>query len=66
MSLSNLTQSLRTFHEDEDGIEAIQVVMIVAIAAIVLIAVMTTGDEIYKWMKDKWSGGQGLKGKKIG
>jgi len=32
-----LTDRIQQFHEDEDGMEAIQVVMIVAIAAIVLI-----------------------------
>ena len=52
--LKKLTQPLSAFHDDEDGIEAIQVVMIVAIAAIVLIAVMTIGDEILEWLKEKW------------
>ncbi len=50
------------FHHDEDGIEAVQVIMIVAIAAIVLIAVMTVGQEIMDWLKEKWSD---LKGKDI-
>lgn len=63
MQLSQVTNSLRSFHEDEDGIEALQVVMIVAIAAIVLIAVMTVGDEVYQWMKEKWDE---LRGKSIG
>ena len=62
-NISQLNSALRTFHEDEEGIEALQVVMIVAIAAIVLIAVMTVGDDVYKWMKEKW---EALKGKNIG
>ena len=51
-----------SFHKDEDGIEAVQVIMIVAIAAIVLIAVMTVGQEIMDWLKEKWNE---LKGKSI-
>ncbi len=50
------------FHNDEDGIEAIQVIMIVAIAAIVLIAVMTVGQEVMDWLKEKWGD---MKGKDI-
>jgi Flp pilus assembly pilin Flp len=52
----------RAFHDDENGIEAIQVVMIVAIAAIVLIAVMTVGKEVVKWAKDQWAN---LKGQTV-
>jgi Flp pilus assembly pilin Flp len=54
--------ALDIFHKDEDGIEAVQVIMIVAIAAIVLIAVMTVGQEVLDWLKEKWSE---LKGKNI-
>lgn len=50
------------FHNDEDGIEAIQVIMIVAIAAIVLIAVMTVGQEVLDWLKEKW---KAMKGKDV-
>jgi Flp pilus assembly pilin Flp len=53
---------LESFHNDEDGIEAVQVIMIVAIAAIVLIAVMTVGQEVLDWLKQKWGD---LKGKDI-
>lgn len=52
--LKKLTKPFAAFHEDEDGIEALQVVMIVAIAAIVLIGFMTVGKEIFGWMKEKW------------
>jgi len=53
--IKKLTKPFSAFHEDEDGIEAIQVVMIVAIAAIVLIAFMTVGQEVFTWMKEKWN-----------
>ena len=51
-----------SFNDEEDGIEAVQVIMIVAIAAIVLIAVMTVGQEVMDWLKQKWNE---LKGKDI-
>ncbi len=53
---------LRRLHEDEDGIEAVQVIMIVAIAAIVLIGVMTVGQEVMDWLKEKWNE---LRGKSV-
>jgi len=53
---------LRQLHEDEDGIEAVQVIMIVAIAAIVLIGVMTVGQEVMDWLKEKWNE---LRGKSV-
>lgn len=53
--LRKLFEPLQSFHEDEDGIEAIQVVMIVAIAAIILIGFMTVGKEVFSWMKEKWN-----------
>jgi hypothetical protein len=34
----NLTDVLRGFHADEDGMEAVQVVMVVAIGAVILLA----------------------------
>jgi Flp pilus assembly pilin Flp len=62
MKITTRVPEIRAFHEDENGIEAIQVVMIVAIAAIVLIAVMTVGQEVFTWAKEKWDA---LKGKNI-
>lgn len=62
MKSSSMLPDFRAFHEDENGIEAIQVVMIVAIAAIVLIAVMTLGQEVFTWAKEKWDA---LRGKNI-
>jgi Flp pilus assembly pilin Flp len=63
MKVTNWSNVIRNFHDDEDGIEALQVVMIVAIAAIVLIAVMTLGQSVYEWMDEKWNE---LNGKSIG
>ena len=63
MPLSKIKKQLAAFHNDEDGLEALQVVMIVAIAAIVLIAVMTLGGEVYEWVTEKW---EELRGKNIG
>ena len=60
--LKKSRNAIDIFHNDEDGIEAVQVIMIVAIAAIVLIAVMTVGQEVLDWLKEKW---QELKGKNI-
>lgn len=60
--LNKITKPFSSFHDDEDGIEALQVVMIVAIAAIVLIGFMTVGQEVFSWMKEKWGE---MKGKNI-
>lgn len=49
-----LYKLIRAIHEDEDGIEAIQVVMVVAIAAVVLLAVMVLGQDIYDWLINSW------------
>jgi len=35
---SSVTNTLRGFHTDEDGMEAVQVVMVVAIGAVILLA----------------------------
>ena len=55
MSLNNITTRIARFHDDEDGLEAVQVVMIVAIAAIILVAVMTLGQEVFDWLREKWN-----------
>ncbi len=49
--LTTLTNAMKKFHNDEDGLEAVQVVMIVAIAALVLIAMSKFGTDIVKWAK---------------
>jgi hypothetical protein len=45
----NPWKALRSFHEDEDGLETLQVVMIIAVAAIALIAVKTFWEDIKEW-----------------
>jgi Flp pilus assembly pilin Flp len=63
--LTKLIDASRTFHNDEDGLEAVQVVMIVAIAAMVLVAMGKFGNDIIKWAKgvftnDLQSGAKGI------
>ncbi len=48
--VSYLFKSIRKFHNDEEGLEALQVVMIIAIAALVLIACATVGKKVVQWM----------------
>ena len=52
--VAKLTQSIRKFHRDEDGLEALQVVMILAITAMVLAAASTMGKAAVTWMKSNW------------
>ena len=47
---TKFTKSIRKFHSDEEGLEALQVVMIIAIAAMVMIACATVGKEAVTWM----------------
>lgn len=51
---TKLINSFRKFHNDEEGLEALQVVMIIAIAAMVMIACATVGKEAVTWMNNKW------------
>jgi Flp pilus assembly pilin Flp len=51
---TKLTSSIRKFHRDEEGLEALQVVMIIAIAAMVMIACSTVGKAAVTWMKTNW------------
>ena len=48
------TNLLSKFHNDEDGVEALQVVMIVAIAGLIMIAASAVGKSAVTWMGDKW------------
>ena len=50
---TNLTKSIRKFHNDEEGLEALQVVMIIAIAAVILVAAGTVGQSVVEFTKDK-------------
>ena len=47
---TKLINSVRKFHSDEEGLEALQVVMIIAIAAMVMIACAAVGKAANKWM----------------
>ena len=53
--ITKFTRSIRKFHSDEEGLEALQVVMIIAIAAIVMIACATLGKKAVTWMKTQWT-----------
>ncbi len=48
---TNLTNLVRKFHSDEEGLESLQVVMIIAIAAMIMIAAATVGNSGVEWMK---------------
>ena len=50
--LTEAKEALTKFHEDEDGLEALQIVMILAIAAIILIFVKTQWGTIKSWATD--------------
>jgi Flp pilus assembly pilin Flp len=56
---TKLTNLIRKFHHDEEGLEALQVVMIIAIAAMVMIACATLGKSAVTWMQGKWNTLQG-------
>ena len=49
MKNSKMQNAIRKFHNDEAGLEALQVVMILAIAAVALIAVKTQWTTIKGW-----------------
>ncbi len=49
MKNSQLHNAARSFHNDEAGLEALQVVMILAVAAVALIAVKTQWTTIKGW-----------------
>jgi Flp pilus assembly pilin Flp len=48
-----LTNLVRNFHRDEEGLEALQVVMIIAIAAVILVAAGTVGQSVVDFTKEK-------------
>ncbi|MGD9637263.1 MAG: hypothetical protein AB7G28_26075 [Pirellulales bacterium] len=51
--MSTITNTLRKFHSDEEGLEALQVVMIIAIAAVILVAAGTVGQSVVDFTKEK-------------
>ncbi len=62
MPFQRIHDASKRFHRDEAGLEAVQTVMIVAIAAVILVAVMTLGQEVFDWLREKWND---LRGKNI-
>lgn len=48
-ALRRAARSLREFHEDEDGIQALEAVMITAIGAAFLLALWFFGGKIVSW-----------------
>ncbi len=56
---TKLINAIRTFHSNEEGLEALQVVMIIAIAAMVMVACATLGQKAVTWMGQQWSTLQG-------
>ncbi len=56
---TKLINTIRMFHRDEEGLEALQVVMIIAIAAMVMVACATLGQKAVTWMNQKWTSLQG-------
>lgn len=49
----SVRDSLHAFHDDEDGMETLQVVMIVGIAAVILLVLITQWKKIQKWFGGK-------------
>jgi hypothetical protein len=49
--ITNLTNLVRKFHSDEEGLESLQVVMIIAIAAMIMFAAGTVGKNGVGWME---------------
>lgn len=59
MKSLNLKTAVAKFHNDEAGLEALQVVMILAVAAVALIVVKTQWDTIRQWFNDVMGQGVG-------
>ena len=51
--ISQLNSSVRKFHNDEEGMETLQVVLIVALAAIAGVAVYQFGGRAVDWCKEQ-------------
>ncbi len=58
---SKLINTVRKFHNDEEGLEALQVVLIIAIAAMIMVANGTVGQKVVGWMNQKWTALQGAR-----
>ncbi len=59
MKSLNFKSAVAKFHNDEAGLEALQVVMILAVAAVALIVVKTQWDTIRQWFTDVMGKGVG-------
>ena len=63
---TKLTKSIRKFHSDEEGLEALQVVMIIAIAAMIMIACATLGKKAVDLDEETMDGhGKGRQGHQV-
>jgi hypothetical protein len=47
--MDKLRNAVREFHEDEEGLETLQVVMIIAVAAVILLLVKSQWGNIRDW-----------------
>ncbi len=59
MKKLTLKSAFSKFHNDEAGLEALQVVMILAVAAVALIVVKGQWDTIRQWFNDVMGEGVG-------
>lgn len=53
--MQDIRRTLRTLHEDEEGMEALQVVMIIAIGAVILLAIIKLWPTIKSWFTSETS-----------
>ncbi len=60
--MSTLKNAVAKFHNNEEGLEALQIVMIIAIAGMIMVAASTVGSQAVEWMGEKWNA---LKGQNI-
>lgn len=52
-TLAKYKEKLKKFHQNEDGIEALQVVLIIAVAAILLVGIFQIVKWALGWGKEK-------------
>jgi len=52
-AITKITTSLKKFHNNEEGLEALQVVMIIAVAALALLIVKSRWSQISTWFQQK-------------
>lgn len=57
--MSSIKNALRQFHNDEDGVEQMNVIMILAVAALVLMAIWVFWGQIKAWWEGIWADVQG-------